>query len=293
MHWRDTPHAADTSMPLHYSLSATGPGPMQWWMNGFADALRESSMFTPGVSRTTGVSGGAIAAVCMQAGVSLAPDSDFQHAMRAAKAERKPSQLHVIQQALEDTLPSDVATRINGLAVVATAEYDGSLWGTVRNARPVLFDRFDDKADVIGAVCASCMMPFVMSSDSYMTWRGRRYTDAFATGDGIVDVPGAVHVHVCHPPGYTPAGQISPSTDMIRRLFFNRHSDAPSDVHPWMASPADEISDAQRCPLPSTNVLLAAELLGYRLPKGGATERYRMGKEAFGVWSRRELALRL
>lgn len=257
---------------------------MSNWMYGFCETLRTSDLFTAGASTTTGVSGGAITAVCLQAGVSLSPDSEFQRALRAALKRKGSNTTLAIRDALDAALPSDVATRIGGRARIAIVRADGTAW---RTRQPRLFETFEDKADVIGAVCASAHLPYLMNGEATATWRGKAYQDAACFGYLTMPVQGAVHVAVVPPRGFTPPGEDAPGLDFLGHRILNSRGQAPSDAHPWLADEADLRSE-----LPTGFFGQVADLIGVARRRGAGKQRYEMGKEAFGMWSRRELALR-
>jgi hypothetical protein len=259
------PHALDSGTALHYSLSGTGPGPMANWMYGFCNALQHSELWTPGVSCATGVSGGAINAVCLAADVDISPSSIYQAELRAALKRRPKGTGLAIRSALDAALPHDVASRIQGRARIAVVLAKGS-W---RERRPIIIDRFEDKEDVIGAVCASAHLPYLMDGKPTAAWRGRQYLDAAVFGFGIIHVPGAVHVSTCPPPSYTPPGQTVPGLDPLRWLLHAREG-APSDAHPWLADEYEQSSE-----LPTGVISHACDILGIMSRRGAARERYR------------------
>lgn len=248
---------------------------MASWMYGFCDALRTSDRWTDGVSIATGVSGGAINAVCLAANVAVAPGSTYQDALRAEI--RSGDIIYAIRCALEEALPNNVASKISGRARVAIVKADGSSW---RSRQVLLVDQFRDKEDVISAVCASAHLPFLMNGKQTALWRGERYLDAAVFGFGIINVEGAVHVSICPPEGYTPAGQSTAGLDHIRQGMLHAKEQAPSDVHPWLATPEE-----QRAHLPTDPLSHAFDILGVRTRKGAGPERYRLGGEAFRTWA--------
>ena len=269
--------------PLHYSLSCTGPGPMANWMYGFSDALRTSDLWSAGSSTVTGVSGGAIGAVCIATGVDLSPSATFQSELRSALRQCGGNTSDAIRRALDVALPDDVARRVSGRARVALVRADGQPW---RSRKPTLVELYEDKEDVIGAVCASAHLPYLMNGKPTATWRGEEYLDAAVFGYGIIHVEGAVHVSTCPPAGFTPPGQAGPVLDPVRWFLHGRET-APSDAHPWLSG------DEELRELPTGSLSQVCDLLGVMQRKGAAQARYRMGREAFGLWARREMALRL
>lgn len=235
------------------------------WMYGFCNALQRSEMWMPGASSATGVSGGAINAVCLAAGIDVSPSSLYQSELRAALKRKPSAPVDAIRRALEACLPHDVATRLQGRARLAVVLAEGP-W---RERRPILVDTFDDKEDVIGAVCASAHLPYLMDGKPTASWRGRQYFDAAVLGFGMIHVEGAVHVSTCPPPSYTPPGQTVPGLEPLRWLLHAREG-APSDAHPWLTG-----EEEQRSVLPSGVVSHAMDIFGFMQRHGAARERYR------------------
>ena len=84
------------------------------WMYGFSDALRTSDLWSAGSSTVTGVSGGAIGAVCIATGVDLSPSATFQSELRSALRQCGGNTSDAIRRALDVALPDDVARRVSG-----------------------------------------------------------------------------------------------------------------------------------------------------------------------------------
>jgi hypothetical protein len=276
-----TTSSAHSSAALHYSLSGTGPGPMASWMYGFCDALRTSDMLSP-TSCFTGVSGGAINAVCLAAGVSVARGSTFRETM--AQSVRKQNTIESIRTALEAALPDDVTTNIAGRVRIAVIDLEAD------RSTPVLIDAFDDKADLIGAVCASAHLPFIMNGKATAQWRGRRWTDAATRGHGIIHVEGAVHISICPPKNrlikYDPLQQHGHGIALLQD-WMHSCAGAPSDAHPWLAPP----QPGRAAPLPSGYLSVVADVLGMPSRKGAGAERDELGRAAFEEWRRRRRRL--
>ena len=262
---------------------------MASWMYGFCEALRTSPERFSGGSTATGVSGGAINAVCLASGVSVAPDSDFITVMKQTLRRRGSNTTLAVREALDATLPDDVAAQISGRAIVAMVEANGGPW---RWSKPLLASEFESKEDVIGAVCASAHLPFLMNGEATASWRGKRYVDAAVSGRGIIHVEGAVHVSICPPmtyiEDYDPGKKSHGAGIQQLQDWFHATEGAPSDAHPWLAPPDDE-RDARRAgtALPSSFMSVASDVFGVRARKGAGQDRYRMGQEAFRVWSER------
>ena len=130
-------------------------------MYGFCESLRASEMYTPGVSSATGVSGGAINAVCLAAGISVAPGSTFRMAFLEA-LRRKANTSTAVYEALDAALPARFdAAAIAGRARIAVVEVEDARapW---RARAPIVVDAFESRTDLIEGVCASAHIPFLM-----------------------------------------------------------------------------------------------------------------------------------
>lgn len=256
---------------------------MASWMYGFCEALRTSNLYDSSASTCTGVSGGAINAVCLAADVSVAPEAKFITTVKQTLRRRNSNMILAIREGLNETLPDDVATRISGRTTIAVVEADFSPSGS---RKPLLVDQFESKEDVIGAVCASCHLPFLMDRHATASWRGKRYLDAAVFGHGIIHVHDAVHVSICPPIGYTEGfdpGDRPPAGLATMQSWIHETENAPSDAHPWLAPPAPG-----RTPLPSGLLSVAMDVFGVRACKGAGQERYELGQQAFRVWCARQ-----
>ena len=98
-------------------------------------------MWTHGESIATGVSGGAINAVLLAAGVDVSPASCYQTELRAALKRHKGNTTPAVRSALDAALPENVAAEISGRARIAVVKADGTSWAS---RRPLLIDTFED-----------------------------------------------------------------------------------------------------------------------------------------------------